>query len=492
MPALVIPALIWMVLADLHGGGLEILAQFLVAAVQPSLEVSVLTQQLHGLQITVLTALIAWSLSGLIGALLGLLSSRTVWSLMSGSTWPSGWFRTLLAPLRSLHELVWGLLLLQIGGLSSWVAVLAITLPYSALMARVVADQIDNRSTPALTALRCCGAGPIATLLSALLPAVGPTLADHLSLRLECALRSSLLLGVFGLGGLGTDLELSLRSLQFHELWSGLWLLAIVMAALEIVTTRWRPGWIGWLLLISPWLAIGLGPLLGLDFSAPQWTLPVTGASWSSSLRDMASAIGRAPWLDLVSSTIWLTLLSSAVAIGGPPLGLMLWPSRTGVILNRGCWGLLRLIPAPLTALLLLLLATPSLNLAALALGLHHLGVMGRVLQNELDRQNHNVRTAMDAAGASARMAWLYGDLAGISRRYLAYAAYRADVILRDTAVLGLVGGAGLGWQLIESLSSFDWSLVACLLIVYALLTGTGERLSQRLQAHWACKAGGL
>ena len=117
---------------------------------------------------------------------------------------------------------------------------------------------------------------------------------------------------------------------------------------------------------------------------------------------------------------------------------------------------------------------------------------MGRVLQNELDRQNHNVRSAMDAAGASARMAWLYGDLAGISRRYLAYAAYRADVILRDTAVLGLVGGAGLGWQLIESLSSFDWSLVACLLIVYALLTGTGERLSQRLQAHWACKAGGL
>ena len=34
--------------------------------------------------------------------------------------------------------------------------------------------------------------------------------------------------------------------------------------------------------------------------------------------------------------------------------------------------------------------------------------------------------------------------LSPASQRYLAYAAYRSDVILRDTAVVGLVG-AGLG-----------------------------------------------
>ena len=35
--------------------------------------------------------------------------------------------------------------------------------------------------------------------------------------------------GVFGLGGIGADLRLALQSLQFHEVWTSLWLLAAVM-----------------------------------------------------------------------------------------------------------------------------------------------------------------------------------------------------------------------------------------------------------------------
>jgi phosphonate transport system permease protein len=64
----------------------------------------------------------------------------------------------------------------------------------------------------------------------------------------------------------------------------------------------------------------------------------------------------------------------------------------------------------------------------------------------------------------------------------LAYAAYRSDVILRDTAVVGLVGGAGLGWQMMEALSSFHWALVTWLIVVYAALTLTGEVVCDRLQ----------
>ena len=88
----------------------------------------------------------------------------------------------------------------------------------------------------------------------------------------------------------------------------------------------------------------------------------------------------------------------------------------------------------------------------------------------------------MLTTGAGARSAWLYGVLSPASARYLAYAAYRSDVILRDTAVVGLVGGAGLGWQLMEALSSFHWALVTWLIFVYAGLTITGEMVCDRLQ----------
>jgi len=65
-------------------------------------------------------------------------------------------------------------------------------------------------------------------------------------------------------------------------------------------------------------------------------------------------------------------------------------------------------------------------------------------------------------------------------------------VILRDTAVVGLVGGAGLGWQLIEALGSFYWAQVFWLVLAYATLTSLGELLMDRLQRQWACQAGSL
>ena len=150
------------------------------------------------------------------------------------------------------------------------------------------------------------------------------------------------------------------------------------------------------------------------------------------------------------------------------------------------------MFPPPLTALLLLLLAKPSLSLAAVSLGLHHLGMMGRVLQDDLDCSSDRERNAIQAVGAGPRVCWLYGKLALSSRSYLAYSAYRADVILRDTAVVGMVGGAGLGWQLIESLTSFHWAMVFWLVIAYACLTSLGEELSHWMQKRWACKAGEL
>ena len=79
----------------------------------------------------------------------------------------------------------------------------------------------------------CIRDRPWAVLLTGLVPPLAEPISDHIGHRLDCALRSALILGVFGLGGLGTDLSLSLRSLQFQELWSGLWLLAIAIVVLD-------------------------------------------------------------------------------------------------------------------------------------------------------------------------------------------------------------------------------------------------------------------
>lgn len=197
LPALVLLPVLLLLPGQVHGGGWELIGTFLEAALQPSLDPLVLRSLLQGLGITAGMALLGWACSVVIGVSLGIASSRLVWRSLSGSELPADLLRRLLAIPRSIHELIWGLLLLQLVGLQPAVAVLAIAIPYGALVARVVSDQLDSLSLQTLEALCSAGARAPAALLTALGPPMLPQLLSYGGYRFECALRSATLLGVF-------------------------------------------------------------------------------------------------------------------------------------------------------------------------------------------------------------------------------------------------------------------------------------------------------
>lgn len=495
LPALVLLPLALLLPGLSHGGGWDLVGQFALAALRPSLDPVVLNSVLGGLGVTVGIALLGWAGSLGLGLLLGIASSRVVWHTAWGRRWPAELIRRLLALPRSMHELLWGLLLLQLLGLQPAVAVVAIALPFGALVARVVSDQIDSLPLGGLEALRSAGASAPAALLTALGPPLLPQLLSYSGYRLECALRSATLLGVFGLGGLGTELRLTLQSLAFRELWSGLWVLLLTMLALEALVTGLRRRWamplrfgsgpqpVGRqgrelllttlallpLLLLVAW-SLGLHP-----DQLMQWQgLPPFGAAdwW---------AVVRLPWPRLIGGTVLLTLLAAALAVGCAPLLLLLvapWPGARLAL--QGLWALGRLWPPPLTALLLLFVLQPGVVTGALALGFHNLGILGRLLLEAAASADPAAQQALVAGGSGPRLALLYGRFSPLARPYLAYGAYRADVILRESVVVGLVGATGLGSQLLEALSSFAWDQLAALVLVYAGLTLVGEDLSDR------------
>ena len=126
-----------------HIGGIRVLIDFFIAAFQPSLDPIVVSNALRGLIITISIALISWSISSGIGILLGIFTSSTFWESINLPNW-LGWLcKRLLSIPRSIHEVIWGLFLLQTIGLNTWVAIISIVIPYSALVGRVVADQLD-------------------------------------------------------------------------------------------------------------------------------------------------------------------------------------------------------------------------------------------------------------------------------------------------------------------------------------------------------------
>ncbi len=501
-PALVLVPVFGLLPGLSHGGGWELIGQFAWAAVTPSLDPLVLGSALQGLGVTVGIALLGWAASLVLGLVLGLLSSRTVWRTLSGNAWPAEVIRRLLALPRAIHELLWGLLLLALLGLKPAVAIAAIAIPYGALVARMTSDLLDALPTRQLEALRAAGAGPIGALLTALGPPLMPQVISYGGYRLECALRSATLLGVFGLGGLGAELRLTLQSLNFRELWSGLWLLLAVMLSLEGLLGALRQRWampqrfvlsqggvgrrgremvLAGVALVP--LLVGVARVLEVDPLAlvqPHPLPPAPPVDWAG--------VAALPWPSLITNTLVLTLTAAALAVGGAPLLLLaVRPWGWGRVLVQLLWALGRLWPPPLTALLLLFVVQPGVLTGALALAFHNLGILGRLLLEASeaggDRAGRTpAEQALEASGSGARLALLYGRYSSVASSYLAYGAYRADVILRESVVVGLVGATGLGSQLLEALSSFAWDQIAALVLAYAGLTLLGEDLSDRIR----------
>lgn len=495
LPALVVLPLLALLPGISHGGGWELVGQFAAAALQPSLDPIVLSSVLGGLAVTAGMALLGWAGSLVLGLVLGIASSKVVWRTCYGSAAPASWIRRLLAIPRSIHELLWGLLLLQVVGLQPVVAVVAIAIPFGALVARVVSDLLDALPTASLEALRCSGSPAPTALFTALGPPLLPQVISYSGYRLECALRSATLLGVFGLGGLGTELRLTLQSLAFNELWSGLWALLAVMLLLEALMGWLRRRWamparlglsqrgvgsqgqemVAVAMVLLPVLVLVAWRLEVQPVSLLRWQgLPPLGAAdWG--------AVAALPWPSLIGNTLVLTVVAAALAVGLAPLLLLLaqpWPAAGALL--RGLWALGRLWPPPLTALLLLFVLQPGVLTGALALGFHNLGILGRLLLEAAETSGGNKEQALLTAGVGPRLALLYGRFSSLARPYLAYGAYRADVILRESVVVGLVGATGLGSQLLEALSSFAGDQLLALVLAYALLTLLGEDLSDR------------
>ena len=144
----------------------------------------------------------------------------------------------------------------------------------------------------------------------------------------------------------------------------------------------------------------------------------------------------------------------------------------------------LRLIPPTIVILILLIFNQPSFALAALTLGIYNAAITLRLLNINLSETNKDLYKGIISFGPSRRVGWIYGLFSKKAKSYLAYCAYRSDIIFRETAIVGVIGGKGLGWQLTESLSSFAWEEVTLILIAYSSISMVGEFINGKIKSN--------
>ncbi len=140
--------------------------------------------------------------------------------------------RFVLMFFRSVPEIVWALLFVRAVGLGPAAGVLAIGVAYGGMLGKVYSEILESNDTRPTTALLETGSGRIEAFFYGTWPVVLPELVSYSVYRWECAVRASVIMGFVGAGGLGQQMELSMRMLNGGEVSTILivFLLLVVLA----------------------------------------------------------------------------------------------------------------------------------------------------------------------------------------------------------------------------------------------------------------------
>ncbi|GAA0642260.1 PhnE/PtxC family ABC transporter permease [Halomonas beimenensis] len=378
---------------------------------------------------------------------------------------------------RAIHELFWALLFLQVFGLSALTALAALAIPYAGIFAKVYAEILEQTPRAAAEALPP-GVGRLSRFLYAELPLAWERLAAYTRYRFECGLRASVLLGFVGLPTLGFQLETAFREGRYPEAGALLWCFYLLIAAL--------PWWshrrliplllVGGAFLLGPWPAVD-GGLLWRFLSQDLWPAPLLDGeaaelvNWLARIPELGPAIGH---------TLLLGLLGT---VGALLVALTLWPlasrhfgTPATRLAGRGLLVFLRSTPELMLAFVFLLLLGPSMLPAWLALALHN----GALIAFLAARHADGLTPGMPGLPASGRLA--YELLPRIYPGVLALLYYRAEVILRETAILGMLGVATLGYYIDEHFQYLMFDVAFFLLLITAGLNIAVDTLSRRLR----------
>ncbi len=515
-------------------GGLRLLGDLLGSALRPAWSQEFLSRVGEAAVVTVVFALLGTVAALLLGVLGAVFLSDVVWDPRPPA--PVRAVRLLLRGVlvvaRSVHELVWALLLVSVLGLDPLVAVLAIAIPFGAQTAKVFAETLDGVPGAPLAALRRAGARPGPALVYGLLPGAAPLLLSYAFYRFECAIRSTVLLGVVGVGGLGQELVVSLQSRNWDEVWTlvgAVLLLSSVVdlwsgrvrAELAVVSSSdWSAGqdrrrapsrrnrgglpWGRWsALLLVPGLVVAW-VVSGVELAG--LVNPRTGDLATRLLGDLwPPQLPRSGWAVLAGSvldTLAMALLAMALAVGltvlvapwatrvrREPAGsgrsrLRGWSRRLGWALARLLLLVLRSVPPTVWAVIALLALFPGILPGALALGVYTGGILGRLVAEAWEDVDLRPRDALRHIGVSRRVAAVAAVGPPSVQQLVAYTLYRFEICVRDTAVVGVVGAAGLGRLLAENLAVFRFPVVTTL-----LLASFAVSLASEVGGRWLRRA---
>ena len=197
--------------------------------------------------------------------------------------------------------------------------------------------------------------------------------------------------------------------------------------------------------------------------------------------RDAFAGLARPDWsfvydgsgedlLGLMLTTVSIAALGTAIAaVLAAPLALV--SARTmwggGLVPRAGklACNVLRAFPEIIYAIIFVKVVGPGPFAGALAIGVHQIGMLGKLYTEQVEAMDETPVEAMRAAGANFWQVLFYARIPQLASIFASLALNHFEIAVRSAATLGLVGAGGIGAPLVFAIQARNWPMVSIILL---------------------------
>jgi len=193
---------------------------------------------------SILTFMLQTLQMAVVGVFFGVILSLPVALLASTNTSPHPAVRHLtrviVATLRTVPDLIWALIFVICVGPGVLAGILALVLDTIGFCARFFSERIEESQKGPVEALRSAGGRRISVIFAAIVPECLPSFTATSLFAVEKSIRSAVVLGLVGAGGIGIELKAAMDLWRYNQALAIILVILVVVIAAEQLSTAVR------------------------------------------------------------------------------------------------------------------------------------------------------------------------------------------------------------------------------------------------------------
>ena len=430
--------------------------------------------------------------------------------------------RTVISLTRAVPDLVLGAVFVSALSIGPLPGVLALAIHSIGMVGKLFADAIEQAAEAPREATISVGATRRQTTRASIIPQAMPSMIATALFRLEINIRASSVLGLVGAGGIGVLIQTSLRSLDYRSALGAVAVIFVVVTVVELLSVRIRSailgeaaalaqsarhGWFSQKIiardtrvnkksfetrsLSPPWtwdrmfstatisgfvLALVVAVLtIDIDWARSVPLMPRIITVFGDLFPPDFSTVRSEMVTGIVESVVIAVIATGLGLLIAVPLSLL---AARNIMTKRILSTVTRLVMLAfrgIPELIIAVIFVSAMGLGpvpgTLALTVVTASFSAKLFAEALEEVDAAPREAVVAVGAGKVQEFFASVVPQFMPAFTGHFLYILDVNLRSSTVLGIVGGGGIGFLLLNSMRVLEFQTTGAIVIsIFAIV----------------------